>query len=83
MIAEFLPSVCEQLKELNMFHLLTTLPQTAALNTRLFSKPQTRSSARSDSSTLPVTERCIPVRRRRARKIAPQGTNEQLRATWF
>jgi len=66
-----------------MFRLLTALPQTAALNTRFFSKTQTQSSARSDSSTLPVTERCIPVRRRRARKKATLGANEQLRATWF
>jgi len=66
-----------------MFRLLSTLPQTAALNTRFFPKTQRRSSVNSDSNTLPVTERCIPVRRRRARKKATLGTNEQLRATWF
>lgn len=66
-----------------MFRLLTTLPQPAGLNTRLFSKAETRPSARSGSENLPVTERCIPVRRRRARKKTTLGANEQLRATWF
>ena len=66
-----------------MFRLLTTLPQPAVLNARLFSKTQTRSLAYSDMKNLPVTERCIPVRRRRARKKAALGANEQLRATWF
>jgi len=66
-----------------MFRLLTDLPLTATHNTRLFSKKQTRPSAYSESSTLPVTERCIPVRRRRVRKKATLSTSEQLRATWF
>lgn len=66
-----------------MFRLLTALAQPAALNIRLFPKTHTRPSTYSGSKTVTVTERCIPVRRRRARQKAAQGTNEQIRSTWF
>jgi hypothetical protein len=60
-----------------MFRLLTGLPQTAMTNSR-------RGLAiHSNPSILPITERCIPKRRRRARKKATLTTNENLRSSWF
>ena len=60
-----------------MFRLLTDLSQTVIANST------TGLSVHSNLPSPPVTERCIPVRRRRVRKKAAFGANDQLRSTWF
>ncbi len=67
-----------------MFRLNTALTQADALASLLFSneKVSTTHTSRVREAT-PVTESCIPNRRRRARRHVAAASGEPLRSTWF
>ena len=67
-----------------MFHLQTVLSQADALAGRLFLGAKAQPNyAHVVHQEAPVTESCIPSRRRRARRPLATGTGELLRSTWF
>jgi len=67
-----------------MFRLKTLLSQIDALAARLFSDANTRAGYTYVSKNeAPVTESCIPSRRRRTRRQLASGSGEVLRSTWF
>ena len=66
-----------------MFRLQTALNQADAFAARLFPKMDTPQPVYVTRQTLPVTDSCVPARRRRARRQAATGTSEPLRSTWF
>lgn len=66
-----------------MFRLQSALTQADALVGRLFPQMDERHPVYVTQQTLPVTESCVPARRRRARRQTATGTSEVLRSTWF
>lgn len=66
-----------------MFRLQTALNQADALASRLFPQMEAPRPVYVTPQTLPVTENCVPARRRRTRRQAATGTSEPLRSTWF
>jgi len=66
-----------------MFRLQSAITQVDALAARLFSQTDARNPVYLTRQTLPVTDSCVPARRRRARRQPATGTSEVLRSTWF
>lgn len=66
-----------------MLRLQSAITQADALAARLFSQLESRRPVYVTQQTLPVTETCVPARRRRTRRQPVSGTSEPLRSTWF
>lgn len=67
-----------------MFRLQSALTQADALAARFLSETKVRTKHTSVSrKCAPVTENCIPSRRRRTRRQLATGSGEPLRSTWF
>lgn len=66
-----------------MFRLQSALTQADALVGRLFPQLDTQHSVYVTRQTLPVTDSCVPARRRRTRRQPATGTSDVLRSTWF
>lgn len=66
-----------------MFRLQSALTQADAVIGRLFPQMDAQRSVYVTRQTLPVTDSCVPARRRRTRRQPVTGTSEALRSTWF
>ena len=66
-----------------MLRLQSAITQADALAARLFSQMESRRPVHVTQQTLPVTESCVPARRRRTRRQTATGPSEPLRSTWF
>jgi len=67
-----------------MFRLQTVLSYADTLTARLLSDIQAQPRyAYVSQEEAPVTESCVPSRRRRTRRHTVTGSGETLRSTWF